>query len=260
MDRIKNFLREKGFVLVLTACVLAAAAVGMWAVRTVRARLEQDLQGGQTENTLREETYPGIDDEMEAETWQQETTNVAGEAADVPEPAAAATPAPTPSSSSSGASSGSGSVYEPSELQTESELAGAAAASAYALPVSGQVLAAFTGDDLVYNQTLGDWRTHNGADYACSSGDTVSAPVSGTVEQVGVDGNWGSFVTIRDGKDRLWRLCGVADPTVSEGDAVSTGQELGKAGTIGCETALGTHIHMEILQGETYLDPADIMG
>lgn len=258
MERIKNFLRDKGFVLILAACVLAAAAVGMWAVRTVRDRLDEDLRGGQTENNVREQMLPGIDDEMEADTWQQETTNVAGEAKDVPQPTATA--APKPSSSSSGASSGSGSVLEPSELQTESGPAAGAVAPAYAQPVSGQILAAFSGDDLVYNKTLGDWRTHNGTDYGCAGGDTVFAPVSGTVEQVGTDGNWGAFVTIRDGKDRLWRLYGVDNPEVKEGESVVTGQQLGKAGTIGCENALGAHIHMEILEGEKYLDPAHVMG
>lgn len=258
MERIKNFLREKGFVLVLAACVLAAAAVGMWAVRTVRDRLDEDLRGGQTENNVREELLPGIDDEMEADTWQQETTNVAGEAKDVPQPAPTA--APSASSSSSGASSGSGSVSEPSELQTGSAPADAAAAPAYAQPVSGQILAAFSGDELVYNKTLGDWRTHNGTDYGCAEGDSVFAPVSGTVEQTGSDGNWGAFVTIRDSKDRLWRLCGVASPAVKEGDSVVTGQTLGKAAAVGCENALGAHIHLEILEGEKYLDPAQVMG
>ena len=28
----------------------------------------------------------------------------------------------------------------------------------------GRVLNAFSGDELVYNKTLGDWRTHNGID------------------------------------------------------------------------------------------------
>lgn len=256
MERIKNFLREKGFVLIMAACVLAAAAVGMWAVRTVRDRLDEDLRGGQTENSVREQTLPGIDDEMEADTWQQETTNVAGEAKDVPQPTAA----PRPSSSSSGAASGSGSVLEPSELQTGSEPAADAAASAYAQPVSGQTLAAFSGDDLVYNKTLGDWRTHNGTDYGCADGDSVFAPVSGTVEQTGTDGNWGPFVTIRDGKDRLWRLYGVANPAVKQGESVVTGQQLGTAGTVGCENALGAHIHLEILEGDKYLDPAHVMG
>ncbi len=42
--------------------------------------------------------------------------------------------------------------------------------------VSGRVLNAHSGDELVLQQTLGrDSRTHNGVDYACAEGSAVSA-------------------------------------------------------------------------------------
>ena len=34
MEQFRKFLRDKAFALVLTACLLAAAAAGVWAVRT----------------------------------------------------------------------------------------------------------------------------------------------------------------------------------------------------------------------------------
>ena len=43
MEQIKKFLHGKGFALVLAACLLAAAAAGVWAVRTVRDELRQNL-------------------------------------------------------------------------------------------------------------------------------------------------------------------------------------------------------------------------
>lgn len=43
MEQFRKFLRDKAFALVLTACLLAAAAAGVWAVRTVRNELKQDL-------------------------------------------------------------------------------------------------------------------------------------------------------------------------------------------------------------------------
>ena len=36
MEQIRKFLRDKGFALALLACLVAAAAAGVWAVRTVR--------------------------------------------------------------------------------------------------------------------------------------------------------------------------------------------------------------------------------
>jgi murein DD-endopeptidase MepM/ murein hydrolase activator NlpD len=255
MERIKHFLREKGFMLVLIACVLVAAAMGSWAVNTIRERLLEDLQGEQTEQEEQQEET--ILTEEESEAWQQETVDAAGEVKNVPQPSP--TTAPKPSNASSGASSGSASVREPLELHTESEPIDAAAASACA-PVSGQVISAYSGDDLIYNKTLNDWRTHNGTDYACTEGESVFAPVSGTIEQVGTDGNWGDFIIISDSNGRSWKLCGVSDAKVKSGEAVTMGQTLGEASVIGCENALGVHIHMEITENGKYTDPAELLG
>ena len=65
-------------------------------------------------------------------------------------------------------------------------------------PFSGRVLNAYSGDELVYSKTLGDWRTHNGVDYACAEGSAVSAPCSGKVTETGTDGRWSSVVTLED--------------------------------------------------------------
>jgi murein DD-endopeptidase MepM/ murein hydrolase activator NlpD len=255
MEAIRRFLREKAFVLLLAVCVLAAAGMGLWAVTLVRDRLQEDLQGqtqSETNESDAQDAQLGLETgEGEDAVWQQENTEAAGAASSVPQP----------SNAPSGASSGSGLVHEPSELRTESEPADAAAASSYAQPVVGKILAAYSGDDLVYNQTLGDWRTHNGIDYSCNEGDSVFAPTSGTVEQIRTDGNWGAVIELRDSKNRLWRLCGVGEAAVKQGEEVVTGQALGQACDIGCETALGAHVHMELLdEDEHYLDPAQVMG
>lgn len=41
MEQIKKFLRSRGFALALLACLVAAAAAGVWAVRTVRDELKR---------------------------------------------------------------------------------------------------------------------------------------------------------------------------------------------------------------------------
>ena len=65
------------------------------------------------------------------------------------------------------------------------------------------MLNAYSGDELVYSKTLGDWRTHNGVDYACAEGSAVSAPCSGKVTETGTDGRWSSVVTLEDASGRL---------------------------------------------------------
>ena len=256
MEHIRNFLRGKGFVLALLACVAAAAAAGVWAVRTIRDQMAEDLGEKPSQSITGEETFPGADGglapDREEQVWQQDAAGAAQSVADLPESSS--------SGASSGAPSGSGSVSEPSELQTESPAASASAGSGYTRPVSGRVLAVWSGDELVYNETLGDWRTHNGVDYACEAGEEVLAPVSGTVESFAAEGNWGIVAAIRDGEGRLWRVCALEDAAVSQGDAVTAGQKLGRAGSITGESALDPHIHLEVLDGDKYLDPVQLVG
>ena len=171
MEQFRKFLRDKAFALVLTACLLAAAAAGVWAVRTVRNELKQDLDAVRSPSSTAPgidegiNTSPGVAGEEEAE-WQQQNAPAANSVANVPKADSSSGGA----ASSSGAQSGSGSVREPSALQTESLPASSSAAPASTQPVSGRVLNSYSGDELVYSKTLGDWRTHNGVDYAASRG------------------------------------------------------------------------------------------
>mgnify|MGYP000794317671 CR=1 FL=1 len=257
MEQFRKFLRDKAFALVLTACLLAAAAAGVWAVRTVRNELKQDLDAVRSPSSTAPgidegiNTSPGVAGEEEAE-WQQQNAPAANSVANVPKADSSSGGA----ASSSGAQSGSGSVREPSALQTESLPASSSAAPASTQPVSGRVLNSYSGDELVYSKTLGDWRTHNGIDYAAKAGEAVPAPVAGSVVLAGSDGSWGPTVAIKDDAGRIWRLCGVASPKVKEGDIVAAGQTLGKVGSVGCECAEEDHIHLEVKQGDAYLDPA----
>lgn len=261
MEQFRKFLRDKAFALVLTACLLAAAAAGVWAVRTVRNELKQDLDAVRSPSSTAPgidegiNTSPGVAGEEEAE-WQQQNAPAANSVANVPKADSSSGGA----ASSSGARSGSGSVREPSALQTESLPASSSAAPASTQPVSGRVLNSYSGDELVYSKTLGDWRTHNGVDYACAQDAQVCAPAAGKVTAVDTDGRWGSVVCIEDSAGHLWRVCGTADPTVQTGDEVSVGQILGRAGSIPNECAEETHIHLEVLQGEQYLDPAKLLN
>ena len=118
MEQFRKFLRDKGFVLALLACLVAAAAAGGWAVRTVRDELKENLDGLKTPDST--STLPGIDQDLtlipeeEYPEWQQPDTPAANSVANVPK---AEPPSASSSSPSSGAASGSGSVREPSALQ-----------------------------------------------------------------------------------------------------------------------------------------------
>ena len=46
---------------------------------------------------------------------------------------------------------------------------------------------------------------------------------------------------------------------VKKGDTVSAGQTIGKVGSVSCECAEESHIHLEVMEGEKYLDPIKAM-
>ena len=92
MEQIRKFLQGKGFALVLAACLLAAAAAGVWAVQTVRGELQKNLDGLR-DPASSARTAPGIDegldlttpDEEDSTEWQQPTAPAANSVANVPD-------------------------------------------------------------------------------------------------------------------------------------------------------------------------------
>ena len=114
------------------------------------------------------------------------------------------------------------------------------------------------GTSWLYNKTLGDWRTHNGVDYACKPGETVSSPVEGKVTGLETDGSWGPTVSLTDAQGRVWRLW-LCFCRCAPGADRFCRQKLGKAATVSCECEQEPHIHMEVQQGNRYLDPQKLM-
>lgn len=235
MEQFRRFMRAKGFYLALAACVLAAAISSAWAIRSIT----QNLVGG-------EQAAP-----KEESQWQLPETAVQNPARDVPvEPTAP----PASSSSSSGSASASGS-RQPQPTPAAPTAPPASPAPAFVPPVSGQILAGFSGDELVYSETLGDWRTHNGLDLAADAGDDVLCARAGTVSAVYEDGLWGRVVEVSaDGV--TFRYTGLDEVAVSAQQTVAVGDVLGTVGECAAEAALGSHLHLEVLKDGQWVDPA----
>ena len=124
-------------------------------------------------------------------------------------------------------------------------------------PLVGEEVAAFSVDELKYNETLGDWRTHDGIDIAAEVGTQVLAACSGTVTQVIDDDLMGTSVTIAhdDGYETIYsNLQSV--PTVSEGQEVSAGEVIGSVGcTSIAEFAVPAHLHFGVTKDGVPCDP-----
>ena len=50
------------------------------------------------------------------------------------------------------------------------------------------------------------------------------------------------------------------DTAVRQGENIAAGATIGTVGEIPCESADGTHLHIEVMKENKYLDPADILG
>ncbi|WP_125115310.1 M23 family metallopeptidase [Agathobaculum sp. Marseille-P7918] len=233
-------LSTRGFYTILTVCalIIAASAWVLWSDATAPA--EDETQASLpivtpaeslpdlSEDTpvLSEET--GDADEPDAD---QEPDGAAPEQAD--DTAAETAPAP---------------------VETVS-------APIYVRPVAGAVITPFSGDELLFQPTFGDWRVHTGTDFAAEAGETVLALTDGTVQQVVEDGLYGTCVTLSHDADLTSTYCGITDVRVAEGQAVAAGEAIGTvAETIDAEAALGPHLHVEAARAGTPVDVLELLG
>lgn len=124
-------------------------------------------------------------------------------------------------------------------------------------PLRGEIVAAFSMDELRYSETLGDWRTHDGMDIAADAGTPVCAASSGTVLDVRDDDLMGTTVVISHdgGYDTVY--ANLQDmPTVEVGDYVTAGQVIGAVGrTALSESSEPTHLHFAVTKDGEFVDP-----
>ncbi len=146
--------------------------------------------------------------------------------------------------------------------QTETETILQTVAEPPCYPINGEILEDFSNGELVKSKTTGIWQTHNGIDIAGNLGDTVCAVNAGIIKNIENDALWGVTVTIDHQNGILTRYCSLnSGLAVSVGDAVEKSTVLGALGdTADIESSLPTHLHFEVLQGETYLNPVEFLG
>ena len=108
---------------------------------------------------------------------------------------------------------------------------------------------------------MGDWRVHNGIDFAAKKGDAVKAISAGTVLSVENDSMWGWVVTIDHGNGMKASYCGLQkEPAVKKGGSVKMGDVIGKVGEIPVEMKDEPHLHFEVRVNGTVTDPLAAMG
>lgn len=193
----------------------------------------EDTEHEQAEGT---ETAENIESPDETET------------AELPETDTATVPAETPEEI---AATGSVSVSTPSTP------------TSFVLPVgeNGAVTQPFSCGELVKSKTLGEWRTHDGIDFAAGEGDNVVSIADGLVESVTNDARWGNTIVVGYG-DYTAYYYGLGDQvSVQAGDSVTAGQPLGQVGNSSLvEASEAPHLHLGIKKDGSWIDPALLLG
>lgn len=131
--------------------------------------------------------------------------------------------------------------------------------SFYKYPCDEAVLSGYT-EELVKNNTMGDYRSHTAVDFKCASGSKVVAINDGLVLSVTKDNLLGKVVEIDHGGKLVAKYCGLDTVNVSEGDYVTIGQNIGTVGNVPFEASEESHLHFETRLDGKAVNPLDVMG
>lgn len=143
--------------------------------------------------------------------------------------------------------------------QTNTEVQSYTLSSTYSLPVASMtILQGYSGDTLVYNETMKDYRTHNGVDITSYVGETVYAVNNGLVLETFTDLLLGNVVSIEHGDYEVW-YCGLGSTFLVEaGDIIDQGTAIGSVKEVPFEASEETHIHIEVRVDGELIDPLSI--
>lgn len=125
----------------------------------------------------------------------------------------------------------------------------------YQMPVGGRISSNFGNRFHPIDKRI---KFHAGMDIAAPTGTVVGATADGTVKFAGWRDGYGNLVIIQHADGRESRYGHLSKISVSEGDKVSGGQQIGLVGSTGKST--GPHLHFEIRENGQPVNPAKIMS
>jgi murein DD-endopeptidase MepM/ murein hydrolase activator NlpD len=253
--RIGDFIAGKGFYVVLLVCT-AVIGISAWILLSAGnlkdAEAENIASVTQEGDEAMASPDSGIADALASD--EAETK------AEIPEesmkpsasPAASAKPSAAPKEDTQ--KKDTASEAEDSEEAMARELV-------FVWPVMGDIAVMYAADELIYDETMGDWRTHEGIDIAGMLGTKVMAAADGTVADVYEDDLLGTTVVIDHGNGLQSIYANLAKvPVVEPGDKVAMGAAIGAIGY----TAIGesnqeSHLHFAMTQDGVPVNPSDYL-
>ncbi|MDI2128966.1 peptidoglycan DD-metalloendopeptidase family protein, partial [Yinghuangia seranimata] len=154
-----------------------------------------------------------------------------------------AKPAPAPKADTSAATA----KAAPAKSSTKADTSGAsetASASGYVRPVPGAAHHNYGNQGSLWSHG------HTGDDFAAATGTSVHAVTSGVIVEAGWGGAYGNNVVIKHPDGKYTQYGHLSSISVSVGQHVTTGQQIGLSGATGNVT--GPHLHFEVRTGPDY--------
>ena len=94
---------------------------------------------------------------------------------------------------------------------------------------------------------------HNGIDISASEGTSVEAGLTGIVKISGYNSGYGNYVVLTDEDGYEITYAHLSSRSVSAGEQIEKGTEIGKVGSTGNST--GPHLHFGILLNNSWVNP-----
>ncbi|MER5932131.1 LysM peptidoglycan-binding domain-containing M23 family metallopeptidase [Streptomyces sp. NPDC002054] len=127
----------------------------------------------------------------------------------------------------------------------DTKSSGAATAGGFVAPVTARVSTPYKASGAMWSSGM-----HSGVDFAATAGTSVKAVGAGTVVSAGWAGSYGNEVIIKHADGHYSQYGHMSQLSVSVGQSVTAGQQVGLVGSTGNST--GPHLHFEIRTGKNY--------
>ena len=125
-------------------------------------------------------------------------------------------------------------------------------------PLDGTTVTVFSMSELMYDETMADWRTHEGLDIQAAEGDAVKTAAAGEVISVTRDELMGTTVCVSHSGGYVTRYSSLQEnPPISQGQQLKAGDIVGYVGTAAAEATMGPHLHFAVEKDGSLIDPEE---
>ncbi len=269
LEKLSDFVAGKGFYVVVLACVAAIGLSGYYLYQGVR----ETFSGDNGDSPV------GGPAGIMASSQPTAKQSQAPKPTYTPKPKATAKPSPTPKQSTKPAFSPSAQPKQtaapqqsaaPKETPKPAEPPVPTPAPTatpkpvnlvFTWPVNGGIAAAFSVEDLAYDETMGDWRTHEGIDIQAPVGTRVLAAATGTVSAFYSEDLLGNTLEIDHGNGLVSVYSNLSDNQIFHvGDVVETGTVIGTVGNSAAgESKREPHLHFALYKEDKPVNPLDYL-